>query len=185
MINPQEYPQIVENILTNCITIPQTYKADILEKKDRKSYSSIVRKLIFDKRSKNYLVIVYGYEAPIVTGNRATFNPIRSCVVHLEITDKIIKVYQDKLEDSITNELIEAGIDKEQILILHSDKQNCVNYVVNSRQIYYRYRNYFTTDSNYQNPILKPNLTLAELDRLKKIDLEPINKAIALYEEKR
>lgn len=95
---------------------------------------------------------------------------IKDCVVHIEINNGIIKVHQDKLKDSITNELIKSGIPQEKIVRINKAKQEYVEYVVNKKKIYELNQNYFTTDSNLKNIILKTNLTSAQLIKLSTID---------------
>lgn len=186
MNTAEEYRQLIKNILINCIEIPQEYK-----KKENpsyrnfinhNSYSQIEFQLIISENFNDYLVIVYGYNIPQSTGiNEWNVKRIKDCVVHIEINDGIIKVHQDKLKDSITNELIEAGISQDKIVRINKAKQECVEYVVNQKKIYELNQNYFTTDSNFKNIILKPNLTSAQLIKLSAIDLECFNKEIAQH----
>ncbi|VEP12648.1 hypothetical protein H1P_1590002 [Hyella patelloides LEGE 07179] len=177
------YQEIIKIVLTEYIKIPQQY-----QKKDRRfnhnhnSYSNIESQLVISEDCKDYLLIVYGFDIPESVGfNTWQTSPIQDCIIHLEIDRDIIKIHQDKLEHKITNQLIEAGISEDKIIQLYPGQQPCVEYIVNSRKIYELDREYFTTDSSFKNPILKPNLTAAELIKLTKIRFRFINIAVAQY----
>ena len=90
-----EYRQIIECLLTECTRVPY-------------AYGEINIETVFDRKSDRYLLVTVGWDE-----NRR----IHGCIIHLDIIDSKIWVQRDGTEDGIANELVEAGIPKEEIVL--------------------------------------------------------------------
>lgn len=86
--------EIITKILTKYANIPYAHG----ELKD---------KLVICPKQ-DYLLITLGWE-----GDKRTHD----CILHLEIIDRQVVVQYDGIEDGIANELIEAGIPSNQIVL--------------------------------------------------------------------
>lgn len=65
-------------------------------------------KLIISDDKKNYLLMTIGWKNDV---------KIHGSVVHLEIINDKIWIHRDGLEDGITDDLLEAGITKDEIVL--------------------------------------------------------------------
>ncbi|MFB2934950.1 XisI protein [Aerosakkonemataceae cyanobacterium BLCC-F154] len=90
-----EYREIIERILTAHARIPY-------------SHGEIESKLIIDRDRNNFVLMVSGWD-----GKRR----VHGCVVHVEIINNKIWIQRDGIENGITDELVAAGIPKEQIVL--------------------------------------------------------------------
>lgn len=90
-----EYRQIITKILTEYVNIPY-------------SYGEITQQLIIDKEENNFLLFDTGWQ------NKRR---VHGCVTHIQIIDDKIWIQRDGIEHGITNELLEAGIPKEKIVL--------------------------------------------------------------------
>jgi hypothetical protein len=72
------------------------------------SHGDLVCKPVFDDRTNSYLLITLGWD-------RKTH--VHGCLIHLDIIDHKIWVQRDETEDGITQDLVAAGIPKEQIVL--------------------------------------------------------------------
>jgi len=81
------YRQIIEKILKEYAALPY-------------AYGELERKLIIDKSENSYLLLTIGWE------NKQR---IHGCLIH--------RIQRDGTEDGITNELVNAGIPKNQIVL--------------------------------------------------------------------
>jgi hypothetical protein len=96
-----KYRQIIENFLTEYAAIPYAYC-------DLKSQVIISRDL------NHFILMTLGWEDD---GTQ-----VHGCVLHLEIINGKIWIHRDGLEDGIANELVAAGIPKDQIVLgFHSE----------------------------------------------------------------
>jgi hypothetical protein len=87
------YQSIIENVLQNYISRP---------------YGQFTRKLVIDRKGKDFLVLMIGWQG---------YSYIHNCIIHIEIVDDKIWVQADNTEDGITYALLEAGIPKSQIVL--------------------------------------------------------------------
>ncbi len=71
-------------------------------------YGDLKHKLIMSDDLTNYLLMTIGWEDDI---------RVHGCLVHLEIIDDKIWIHRDGLEDGIANDLVRAGIPKNQIVL--------------------------------------------------------------------
>lgn len=68
----------------------------------------IKNRLVFDKTNHQYLVISEGWQGQ---------HHYHNCLIHLEIVEGKIWVQCDNTEDGITDELVTAGIEKDNIVL--------------------------------------------------------------------
>lgn len=71
-------------------------------------YGDLKHQLIVSNDLKNYLLMTLGWENDI---------RVHGCLVHLEIINDKIWIHRDGLEDGIANDLVAAGIPKNQIVL--------------------------------------------------------------------
>ncbi|MEH2437549.1 MAG: XisI protein [Nostoc sp.] len=89
------YRRIIKEVLVPYTKIPY-------------SHAAIECKVVFDTENDSYLLITLGWDG---------VKRIHGCLVHLDIIDGKIWVQRDDTEDSVTYELIAAGIPKEKIVL--------------------------------------------------------------------
>ena len=90
-----KYGELIEKILTEYASIPY-------------AYGELKSKVIVSGDRRDYLLITSGFEEDV---------RVHGCVVHLEIMDDKIWIQRDGTEDGIANELVAAGIPKEDIVL--------------------------------------------------------------------
>jgi hypothetical protein len=90
-----EYRQIIRNILTEHAQIPY-------------SYGDLQSVTVFDLNSDHYLLMVHGWE-----GKRR----VHDCIVQVDIIDGKIWIQFDGTEYGIAQELVDAGIPKDKIVL--------------------------------------------------------------------
>ncbi len=86
---------IIEKILREYAALPYTY-------------DDLKHQLIISSDRHHYLLMTIGWENGI---------KVHGCLVHLEIIGNKIWIHRDGLEDGIANDLIDAGIGKEEIVL--------------------------------------------------------------------
>lgn len=91
----KKYRETIKSILTNYVSIPY-------------SRGDIKSKLIISNDGNNYLVISVGWQ------NKKR---VHGCIIHLEIIDNKIWIHRDGTEYGIANELLDAGISKDKIVL--------------------------------------------------------------------
>ncbi|MBW4537068.1 MAG: XisI protein [Pleurocapsa minor HA4230-MV1] len=91
----KEYREKIKSILTDYVSIPY-------------SRGDIESKLIISNDDNNYLVMTTGWQ------NKKR---VHGCIIHLEIIGDKIWVHRDGTEYGIANDLLEAGIPKDQIVL--------------------------------------------------------------------
>jgi hypothetical protein len=69
---------------------------------------NLQKRTVFDDDTNTYLVIVNGWQ----DGRR-----LHGCIAHIEINDGKIWIQQDGTEYGLANELLDAGISKDQIVL--------------------------------------------------------------------
>ncbi|MDZ8054245.1 MAG: XisI protein [Aulosira sp. ZfuVER01] len=89
------YCQIIQKILTEYAQLPY-------------AYGELERQLIIDQNANHYLLMTIGWE------NKQR---VHVCLVHIDIINDKIWIQRDGTEDGIANELIKAGIPKNQIVL--------------------------------------------------------------------
>ena len=89
------YRQIIEKVLTEYAQLPY-------------AYGELKRQLIIDQAFNHYLLITLGWE------NKKR---VHGCLVHIEIINDKIWIQRDGTEQGIANELVNAGIPKENIVL--------------------------------------------------------------------
>lgn len=90
------YRQIIQNVLKTYVDI--TY-ANV----DAKNQAA------FDSETDQYIIISVGWGKD----NRR----VHGCLIHVEIIDGLVWVQRDGTESGVTNELVEAGIPKSDIVL--------------------------------------------------------------------
>ena len=90
-----QYRQIIKDILHEYAVIPF-------------SYGEIEQKVFIDREEKNFFLFNVGWH------NKKR---IHGCVVHIEIINDKIWIQRDGIEDGITNDLLNAGISKDKIVL--------------------------------------------------------------------
>lgn len=91
----KEYREKITRILTDYVSIPY-------------SRGDIESKLIISNDNNNYLVMTSGWQ------NKKR---VHGCIIHLEIIDDKIWIHRDGTEYGIANELLDAGIPKDKIVL--------------------------------------------------------------------
>ena len=72
------------------------------------SCQNLKHKLVISDDKKDYLLMTMGWENDV---------KIHGCLVHLEIIIDKIWIHRDGLEDGIANDLVRAGIPKNEIVL--------------------------------------------------------------------
>jgi hypothetical protein len=92
-----QYRQIVRQILTNYAQV-------------KPSYGEIVRQTVFDTERDHYQVVNTGWEKK---------RRIYGCLIHVDIQADKIWIQYDGTEVGIANELVEAGVPKQDIVLAY------------------------------------------------------------------
>ncbi|MEY3402751.1 MAG: hypothetical protein RLZZ86_2367 [Cyanobacteriota bacterium] len=90
-----EYQQIIQEVLTEYAAIPYYHR-------------ELQTAVIIGKDDKDYLLITSGWEKSV---------RVHGCIVHIQIIDSKIWIQRDGTEDGIANDLVNAGIPKDQIVL--------------------------------------------------------------------
>ena len=91
----KEYREKIKSILTNHVSIPY-------------SQGDIEAKLIISNDENNYLVMTAGWQ------NKKR---VHGCIIHIEIIEDKIWIHRDGTEYGIANELVDARISKDKIVL--------------------------------------------------------------------
>ena len=91
----EKWRKKIEVILTDYVSIPY-------------SQGNIKSNLIISKDENNYLVMTSGWQ------NKKR---VHGCIIHLEIIEDKIWIHRDGTEDGIANELVNAGVSKDKIVL--------------------------------------------------------------------
>ncbi|MFB2935254.1 XisI protein [Aerosakkonemataceae cyanobacterium BLCC-F154] len=89
------YRQILQNILIEYAQLPY-------------AYGQLERQLIIDENKNHYLLLTLGWE------NKKR---VHGCLIHIDIIDEKIWIQRDGTEDGIANDLVNAGIPKNRIVL--------------------------------------------------------------------
>ncbi|MBE9143556.1 XisI protein [Planktothrix mougeotii] len=90
-----QYQTIIYQVLNEYAQIPY-------------SYGELERRFIMSEDKNSYLLITLGWQGD---------QRVHGCLVHLEIKDDKIWIQRDGTEDGIADELVRAGIPKQQIVL--------------------------------------------------------------------
>lgn len=91
----ERYREIITKILQEYAAIPY-------------SYGNLERRLILGKDNNNFVLLTLGWQND---------QRVHGCLIHLEIMNEKIWIHRDGIEDGIANELLAAGIPKEEIVL--------------------------------------------------------------------
>ncbi|MEQ8539427.1 MAG: XisI protein [Coleofasciculus sp. D1-CHI-01] len=72
------------------------------------AYGEIQNEAVFDRETNRYLIVSVGW------GNDRR---IHGCLIHVDIIDGKVWIQRDGTEDGIANELVQAGIPKDYIVL--------------------------------------------------------------------
>ncbi|MEH2124186.1 XisI protein [Nostoc sp.] len=89
------YRQIIQKILNEYAQLPY-------------AYGELERQLIIDQTANHYLLLTLGWE---------NNHRVHGCLVHIDIINDKIWIQRDGTEYGIANELVNAGISKNQIVL--------------------------------------------------------------------
>ena len=95
MATLDQYREIIERCLSDYATIQY-------------SYGEITNEAVFDRTRDRYLVVSVGWDKR---------KRIHGSVIHLDLIDGKVWVQRDGTEEGIANNLVRAGIPKEDIVI--------------------------------------------------------------------
>ena len=95
MGNIEKYRVKIKKIITDYVSVPYSQR-------------DIKAKLIISNDENNYLVMTSGWQ------NKKR---VHGCIIHLEIIDGKIWIHRDGTEYGIANELVDAGISKDKIVL--------------------------------------------------------------------
>jgi XisI protein len=95
MDNLEFYREIIEKVLRKYAEIPY-------------SHDEIKEYLIVDRDCNHFILFDIGWQQK---------RRVHGCVTHVQIIDNKIWVQRDGIEDGITDELVEAGIPKDKIVL--------------------------------------------------------------------
>jgi hypothetical protein len=95
MDNLEFYRQTIETILRRYADIPN-------------SYGEIEQYLIIDKDRNHFMLFDVGWQQK---------RRVHGCITHVQIINDKIWIQRDGIEDGITDELVEAGISKDKIVL--------------------------------------------------------------------
>ncbi|CAC5343750.1 MULTISPECIES: XisI protein [Planktothrix] len=90
-----KYQTIIYQILNEYAKIPY-------------SYGELERRFIISEDKNSYLLMTLGWQGD---------QRVHGCLIHLEIKDDKIWIQRDGTEDGIAEELVKAGISKEDIVL--------------------------------------------------------------------
>lgn len=91
----EQYAKIIETILRDYAKIPY-------------AYGNLERRLLIDNESRNYALITQGWQL-----NKR----VHGCLIHVEIQDGKVWIQRDGTEEGIADELVSAGIPKQNIVL--------------------------------------------------------------------
>ncbi len=89
------YRQLIQKILIDYTQIPY-------------AHGDIQFETVFDREADRYLVVILG---------REKVRRVYSCLIHVDIIEGKVWIQRDGTEEGIANELIKAGIPKDQIVL--------------------------------------------------------------------
>lgn len=91
----ESYREIIRSILTEHTRIPYAHGEVLIEP-------------VYDRESDRYLLMIVG---------RENDRRVHGCLAHVDIIDGKVWIQRDGTEGGIANELVEAGIPKDRIVL--------------------------------------------------------------------
>lgn len=91
----ETYRQIIQKVLTKYI-------------RRQYAYGEIQNEAIFDREADRYLVVSVGWQK---------VKRIHGCLIHIDIINGRVWIQRDGTEHGIANDLVEAGIPKDHIVL--------------------------------------------------------------------
>lgn len=91
----ESYRQLIQKIFAEHARIPY-------------AHGDLQSKTVFDREADRYLLVVFGREE----GRR-----VHGCLIHVEISNGKIWIHRDGTEYGIANELLDAGVAKDRIVL--------------------------------------------------------------------
>ncbi|MGK7902145.1 MAG: XisI protein [Hormoscilla sp.] len=91
----KQYGEMVYRVLEEYYQIPY-------------SYGDLERRFVVSEDRSNYLLITLGWQND---------KRVHGCLVHIEIINDKIWIHRDGIEDGIANELVAAGVPKQDIVL--------------------------------------------------------------------
>jgi len=89
------YRNIIENVLGEYTRIPY-------------AYGDLQCEAVFDRENDRYLLVTLGWDNGI---------RVYSVLVHIDLIDGKVWIQQDNTEDGVTNELAQAGVPSDRIVL--------------------------------------------------------------------
>ena len=89
------YRQIIKNVLSEFVQLQY-------------AYGDIQNETIFDREADRYLVVSVGWQK---------VKRVHGCLIHVDIIDGRVWIQRDGTEHGIANDLVKAGIPKDQIVL--------------------------------------------------------------------
>jgi hypothetical protein len=89
------YRQIIQNVLSDYVRLQY-------------AYGEIHNETIFDREADRYMVVSVGWQK---------VKRIHGCLIHIDIINGKVWIQRDGTEHGIANELVAAGIPKDQIVL--------------------------------------------------------------------
>ena len=89
------YRQVIEQLLAEYARIPY-------------AHGDVQRQTVFDRQGDHYLLMVVGREG---------LRRVHGCLVHVDIIDDKIWIQRDGTEWGIAQELVDAGVPKDRIVL--------------------------------------------------------------------
>lgn len=89
------YREIIQNVLSDYVRLQY-------------AYGNIQNETIFDREADRYMVVSIGWQK---------VKRIHGCLIHIDIINGKVWIQRDGTEHGIANELVAAGIPKDQIVL--------------------------------------------------------------------
>ena len=136
------------------------------------TYSYLNSKLIISEDENVYLIVVYG-----LNNNQK----IHDYIVHIDLnrTKNIVEVFRNDI--AVKLKLHDAGIPWKQFGNYYYKPQIIIDSVISFEKVYNLHRSIFTSESNHQKLIIKPDASTAELTELSIVEHTEISRAIAMH----
>jgi len=109
MVKLAEYRQLICDILIEYTKIPY-------------SYGKIEYETVFDEQQNRYLVIILGRE-PMPELSPTATRRVHGCLIHIDIIGDRVFIQRDGTEEGIANELVEAGIPENKIVLAYKSER--------------------------------------------------------------
>jgi hypothetical protein len=91
----ETYRQTIKNVLAEYVRVQY-------------AYGEIQNETVFDREADRYMVVSLGWQ---------NVKRIHGCLIHIDIIDGKVWIQRDGTEHGIANDLVEAGIPKDHIVL--------------------------------------------------------------------